>query len=399
MSRPKSRNGSDSAADASLAEKKKARHRLVGAIALCLVAAVVVPMLLESEPRTGLLRSVHTLTSTYANEAGAAVREYTNYQNYKSVRNANGTVSRAESYHLAPVFDSEDQVGAGLPDGKYTLTIAATTSGPSPTRHAISYDFALDTTAPRVTVRGLIGEGAGAKVAFDVTDASPLAAFDFHDPSNGTWYYRELVNDDGTVNPDGSHTYHFEVSASALQAAWEAQRGKGAAPSQPYVLAWDWGVNPSDKAVVRFPGTTSGAWTHDSHGWWYRLPDGSWPSSTSMVIDGETYRFDASGYMRTGWVLDKGYWYYHDGSGAQLTGWISTGGYWYHLGSGGAMEIGWVRVGDTWYYLGASGAMTTGWQNIEGSWYYMDSSGAMLTGTHWINGAQRTFNSSGVWIG
>ena len=54
MSRPKSRNGSDSAADASLAEKKKARHRLVGAIALCLVAAFVVPMLLESEPRTGL---------------------------------------------------------------------------------------------------------------------------------------------------------------------------------------------------------------------------------------------------------------------------------------------------------------------------------------------------------
>ena len=54
MSRPKSRTGSDSAADASLAEKKKARHRLVGAIALCLVAAFVVPMLLESEPRTGL---------------------------------------------------------------------------------------------------------------------------------------------------------------------------------------------------------------------------------------------------------------------------------------------------------------------------------------------------------
>lgn len=143
----------------------------------------------------------------------------------------------------------------------------------------------------------------------------------------------------------------------------------------------------------------SGRWMSDSRGWWWRQPDGSYPVSTSMTIKGRTYRFDSSGYMRTGWVLDKGYWYYHDGSGAQLTGWISTGGYWYHLGSGGAMEIGWVRVGDTWYYLGASGAMTTGWQNIEGSWYYMDSSGAMLTGTHWINGAQRTFNSSGVWIG
>ena len=43
MSRPKSRTGSDAAADP-----------LVGAIALCLLAAIVVPMLLESEPRTGL---------------------------------------------------------------------------------------------------------------------------------------------------------------------------------------------------------------------------------------------------------------------------------------------------------------------------------------------------------
>lgn len=70
MSRPKSRNGSDSAADASLAEKKKARHRLVGAIALCLVAAVVVPMLLESEPRTGL-RSLPMTVEAAANSTRA----------------------------------------------------------------------------------------------------------------------------------------------------------------------------------------------------------------------------------------------------------------------------------------------------------------------------------------
>lgn len=354
----------------------------------------------RAEPRTGLLRSVHTLTSTYTNEAGTTVLEYRNYQNYKSVRNANGTVSRAESYHLAPMFDSEDKQAAGLPDGKYTLTIAATTSGPSPTRHAIAYDFALDTTAPRVTVRGVSGEGAGAKVAFDVTDASPLAAFDFHDPSNGTWYYRELVNDDGTVNPDGSHTYHFEVSASALQAAWEAQHGKGAAPSEPYVLAWDWGANPSDKAVVRFPGTTSGAWTHDSHGWWYRLSDGSWPSSTSMVIDGATYRFDASGYMRTGWVSEAGSWYYHLPSGAMAKGWANVGGTWYYLSSGtGAMATGWLNQGGTWYYLAASGAMATGWADVGGTWYYFSSSGAMATGWKWIDGAWYQFSSSGAWTG
>lgn len=70
MSRPKSRNGSDSAADASLAEKKKARHRLVGAIALCLVAAFVVPMLLESEPRTGL-RSLPMTVEAAANSTRA----------------------------------------------------------------------------------------------------------------------------------------------------------------------------------------------------------------------------------------------------------------------------------------------------------------------------------------
>ena len=62
MSRPKSRNGSDSAADASLAEKKKARHRLV--------AAVVVPMLLESEPRTGL-RSLPMTVEAAANSTRA----------------------------------------------------------------------------------------------------------------------------------------------------------------------------------------------------------------------------------------------------------------------------------------------------------------------------------------
>ena len=70
MSRPKSRTGSDSAADASLAEKKTARHRRVGAIALCLVAAVVVPMLLESEPRTGL-RSLPMTVEAAANSTRA----------------------------------------------------------------------------------------------------------------------------------------------------------------------------------------------------------------------------------------------------------------------------------------------------------------------------------------
>ena len=39
------------------------------------------------------------------------------------------------------------------------------------------------------------------------------------------------------------------------------------------------------------------------------------------MIDGSTYRFDVSGYMRTGWVKDQGAWYYHEASGAQASGW------------------------------------------------------------------------------
>lgn len=48
---PIARNQADSAVDPTLAQKKRARHRLVGAIALCLLAALLIPLVLESEPR------------------------------------------------------------------------------------------------------------------------------------------------------------------------------------------------------------------------------------------------------------------------------------------------------------------------------------------------------------
>ena len=58
-----------------------------------------------------------------------------------------------------------------------------------------------------------------------------------------------------------------------------------------------------------------GAWVMDSVGWWYRNADGSYPTNTSMVIDGRPYRVDGRGYMRTGWGLVDGTWYYLHGSG------------------------------------------------------------------------------------
>ncbi|MBA3478008.1 MAG: SPOR domain-containing protein [Lautropia sp.] len=51
MSRQQTRSSGDGAIDPSLVQKKRARHRLVGAICLSLIAAIVVPLVLESEPR------------------------------------------------------------------------------------------------------------------------------------------------------------------------------------------------------------------------------------------------------------------------------------------------------------------------------------------------------------
>jgi DedD protein len=48
--RPRTAGADDGASDPALPLKKRARHRLIGAIALCLLAAIVVPLLLESEP-------------------------------------------------------------------------------------------------------------------------------------------------------------------------------------------------------------------------------------------------------------------------------------------------------------------------------------------------------------
>lgn len=130
-----------------------------------------------------------------------------------------------------------------------------------------------------------------------------------------------------------------------------------------------------------------GTWTWGARGWWYRYADGTYPSNTAKTIDGQVYRFDADGYMRTGWVFERGAWYYHALSGAQATGWVLDGVSWYYLTPGsGQMATGWVEDGSHWYYLNpANGKMKTGWHYEDGSWYYLKpGSGQMATGRLWI---------------
>ena len=389
------------------------------------------------EPRTGTLRSVHSLTSTYTNEAGETVFSVTNHRNWKSLYQTSTEENTwVEAYHESTSFDANADPFAQLPDGEYTLRIAASNDGPSSARQSISYDFRLDTTAPVISELSYSGKDEGFVVTFDVTDDSPLAAVDLHDPADGLWFYRHVFTEsEGSVGPDGRYVYHVEIPLSAIEQAWIDQGGTGDVIANPYILAWDYGLNPSEIFPINLPsgnpGTPSpctspegGHWVKDGAGWWYACADGtSYLKGGWFTINGVDYLFGPSGYMATGflkrangewvyadsegalvggWVRDGAYggpyWYYMDpATKVMRTGWVADRGSWYYLTDSGAMAIGWVNDGGTWYFLNASGKMVTGWLKDRGSWYYLSSSGAMLTGTQVINGRTYVFDESGAW--
>ena len=394
-------------------------------------AASGAPTILE--PRTGTLRSVHSLTSTYTYQ-GSEVASVTNHRNWKSVYLTSTEENTwVEAYHESTVFDANAEPFAHMPDGAYTLRIAAFTDGPSRAEQSISYQFRLDTTAPVISELAYRQKDEGFVVTFDVTDDSPLAAVDLHDPADGLWFYRHVFTEsEGSVGPDGRYMYHVEIPLSAIEQAWTDQGGNGDVIANPYVLAWDYGLNPSEVFPIDLPtgnpGTPSpcvspegGHWVKDGVGWWYVCAGGKqYLTGGWYTINGRDYMFGPSGYMATGflkrtngdwvyadqdgalvsgWVRDGGQWYYLDPtSKAMVTGWVADGGSWYYLTGSGAMAIGWVNDGGTWYYLNASGKMATGWVKDRGTWYYLSPSGAMVTGTHVINGRTYVFDDLGAWV-
>ena len=385
------------------------------------------------EPRTGTLRSVHALTSTYTNEAGETVFSVTNHRNWKSIYLTSTEENTwVEAYHDSTAFDANAEKFARMPDGAYKLTLFAHNDGPSRTEQSMSYDFRLDTAAPVISELVYSGKDEGFVVTFDVTDDSPLAAVDLHDPADGLWFYRHVfTEDEGSVGADGRYTYHVEIPMSVIQQAWTDQGGTGDVIANPYILAWDYGLNPSEVFPINLlsgnPGTPSpcvspegGHWAKDAVGWWYVCADGqTYLKAGWFTINGRDYQFGPSGYMMTGflkrasgewvyadsegalvsgWVRDGGQWYFLDpATKVMATGWLANGGSWYYLTGSGAMAIGWVEDGGTWYFLNASGRMATGWVKDRGTWYYLAPSGAMLTGTQVINGRTYVFDESGAW--
>ncbi|MFC2573116.1 MAG: peptidase S8, partial [Actinomyces oris] len=313
----------------------------------------------------------------------------------------------------------------------------------------VSYRFRLDTVGPVVSGVTYSGEGSETVVSFDVTDSSPLAGVDLHDPADGLWFYRHVFSDsEGDVGADGVYRYHVEIPFETISRSWTEQGGVGDVVAHPYVLAWDYGLNHSEAVTLDLPSDNQGActrpdgghWVKDGVGWWYQCADGrGYLANGWYSINGSDYLFGPSGYMATGWLKradgqwvyadsdgvlvsgwvrdgswyyldpatkvmvtgwlnDRGTWYYLGGSGAMATGWVNDGGTWYYLDSSGAMRTGWLNQGGTWYYLGGSGAMATGWVNVGGSWYFLSGSGAMQTGTQTIEGTTYVFDTTGAWI-
>ena len=389
-------------------------------------------------PKTGTLRSVHTMTTTYTNEAGEVVASYESHQNWKSMLNpSSGVISPVEQEHAPRFLDLTSDEFKDLPDGNYKLTIAAHNDGPSPTEQSISYDFRVDTTPP--VVEGVVyheGDFGGSDVSIDVSDDSPIAGVTMHDPRSGLWFYRYVAdNDSDQLGADGRYHVYMSVSLGDIALGWQEQGSTEELISHPYILAWDYGLNHSEAVTVDLhtdnPGVVApctnpegGHWVRDSIGWWYQCAGGTdYLKGGWFTINGVDYQFGPTGYMVTGflqrangewvyadsegalvggWVRDGAYggpyWYYMDpATKVMRTGWLSDGGSWYYLHANGVMAIGWVQVDGSWYYLKASGAMATGWVKVGGSWYYLGPDGAMFTGTHTINGRVYTFDESGAW--
>ena len=437
-------------------------------------------------PGTVLLRSVSSLTYTFANEAGQTIRTFTCGRADRSIYDVQERSPRTVEDSVpgcAPWFSGYAPDGSELPDGRYTLTIEGTTEGPSPSTQQISYGLTLDTKAPVISNVTVSGDGNDRTLSFDVADSSPISAVGFSATADGPIVERGAEVYPTERGEDGLVHRHFDVPLK------DVLTSIGGDPSSIYLHVWDWPANKgtapvalkaipmtslalsqtsatlrvgetltlsathepadanvtelswssSDEAVATVsatgevsavgagdatitvtdptqpsvsasatihvsapaPAAKAGTWKRDGRGWWYRYEDGTYPADTTLAIDGATYRFDARGYMRTGWVKEQGSWYYHKASGAQASGWVLDGVSWYYLDPAtGVMATGWVKDGETWYYLNPStGKMVTGWLKDGGAWYYLKTgSGAMATGRLRIFWTWYTFSETGQLI-
>ena len=312
--------------------------------------------------------------------------------------------STVEEIKLAADMDDDLKAGTEIyvaaPKGSkaWTLTETAMKNAGYNTESLFEY------TTPQVSVSGTGINEAGAGYTLTTTVGAPTTIN--VSAQGGTLGGRELrvvqVSADGTdtvLQDWASMQGSSDQSASTASYTWTPTSAEAS-------LRFDVRQDPhavTSTTVKASSDTTpaQGQWVWGARGWWYRYADGTYPSNTAKTIGGKVYRFDADGYMRTGWVFEQGLWYYHAVSGAQATGWVLDGISWYYMDlSTGAMATGWVTVGSHSYYLDPqTGIMKTGWLKDGDSWYYLKpGSGQMATGRVWIGWRYYRFSETGQLI-
>ena len=186
------------------------------------------------------------------------------------------------------------------------------------------------------------------------------------------------------MRPINARTFMIAAVSAAVLAgtvvpANAAELTDPATPTEVAVTAADPAADPAkDEAADEAPaadeaddpatdeaGADEGAfasWKQDSIGWWFDFGDGTYAKDEVIEVDDAIYRFDARGYMITGWHNQEGMWEYFAPSGAQAFGWNVIDGSWYYLDpETGIMHTGWLELDGTWYYLNASGDMAMVW--------------------------------------
>ena len=312
--------------------------------------------------------------------------------------------STVEEIKLAADMDDDlkanTEIYVAAPKGSkaWTLTETAMKNAGYNTESLFEY------TTPQVSVSGTGINEAGAGYTLTTTVGTPTTIN--VSAQGGTLGGRELrvvqVSADGTdtvLQDWASMQGSSDQSASTSSYTWTPTSAEAS-------LRFDVRQDPhavTSTTVKASSDTTpaQGQWVWGARGWWYRYADGTYPSNTAKTIGGKVYRFDADGYMRTGWVFEQGLWYYHAVSGAQATGWVLDGISWYYMDpSTGAMATGWVTVGSHSYYLDPqTGIMKTGWLKDGDSWYYLKpGSGQMATGRVWIGWRYYRFSETGQLI-
>ena len=312
--------------------------------------------------------------------------------------------STVEEIKLAADMDDDlkanTEIYVAAPKGSkaWTLTETAMKNAGYNTESLFEY------TTPQVSVSGTGINEAGAGYTLTTTVGTPTTIN--VSAQGGTLGGRELrvvqVGADGTetvLQDWASMQGSSDQSASTASYTWTPTSAEA---SLRFDVRQDPHAVTSTTVKVSSDATPAqGQWAWGARGWRYRYADGTYPTNTSKTIDGKVYRFDADGYMRTGWVFEQGSWYYHALSGAQVTGWVLDGVSWYYMDPGtGAMATGWVTVGSHSYYLDPqTGAMKTGWLKDGDSWYYLKpGSGQMATGRVWIGWRYYRFSETGQLI-